>query len=433
MSRDRVIRLTVYFVLLVACCVGGGGVRADIILLLSDDQLQKADSYLASQRPESDYRQATNSAIVLATTENKSFPQAHYDLAVLLSKSPKLDETAWEIVFHLEQAAAGGYQAEACHTNLGQIYISAGKMEEAVDHLQHVAQTQPGMRLKMARALLAMGKKKLARTHAEQALAELDLLRKSAKPGSRHELDWIASLEFLERFDEAIEFLRGRHADNAAYAAKLLGRVYSTSASVARREKDVIAEAQRLCRALEYDPDQEQAVQQVFALQQRMDGLPEATVDRVQDIWAAAAWTAQVHLVVGSSWFQNGFSSAAVRHLEQAYRQEPNNAAVLNNLAWFLSHGHRPDLQRSLQIANELIVKFPLRAEFRETRGQIYALMEQWEQAQADLKAALPVLETHRPLHVTLAKVYEELGMRAQAGIHQATAEKLARTRKSGQ
>ena len=94
------------------------------------------------------------------------------------------------------------------------------------------------------------------------------------------------------------------------------------------------------------------------------------------------------------------------------------NPAVLNNLAWFIAHDDPPQLDRALELTNKVISLFPTQKEFHESRGQIHALRNQWEEARQDLELATTVMPDHIELHRTLVKVYEALALPTMARVH---------------
>ena len=88
--------------------------------------------------------------------------------------------------------------------------------------------------------------------------------------------------------------------------------------------------------------------------------------------------------------------------------------------AWSLAYSDPPQLEQALQLANRALERTPERAEFRETRGQILAKLERWEEAIADLEKALARMQDRDELRETLAQAYEAIGRVEIAAGHRA-------------
>ena len=111
--------------------------------------------------------------------------------------------------------------------------------------------------------------------------------------------------------------------------------------------------------------------------------------------------------------------------------------AVLNNLAWSLTQVEPPELQRALLMVDEVIaghreMSREIPFEFYDSRGQILAKLERWEEAAADLEQALAGLrdstedisliesepDLQASIHQTLALCYRKLGRDSKADLH---------------
>ena len=107
---------------------------------------------------------------------------------------------------------------------------------------------------------------------------------------------------------------------------------------------------------------------------------------------------------------------------EQVHQLDPENLEIINNLAWMYTHVEPYDFDRALELANRAISAKPDHAGFRETRGQIYFRLKQWESAIADLEYALNGLighdEENAEIHMSLSKCYTEVGNERLASVH---------------
>lgn len=355
----------------------------------------------------------------LAAQQNLTLAHAHFLLAREVAHSKDVTERAWEVVCHLELALAGGYEPEACHANLGQIYLVAGDFRQAEEHLAEVVEQRGDLRLACARALLGLGRQDEASQQARRAKEELWENMQATAPGSAAEIHWLACVEFLEEFDEGVAFLEKRLADGADdYARQALSQLYVSWFDVLnRQEPRPNAEAlSKLISALRYAPEHRQTVERLIVIAQQAAKERDPAILRVLH---EADLSSHVHLVVGSVSFHAGLPDEGVHHLEKAYIKNPHDPGVLNNLAWFVAHRQPPDLDRAIELADRLIALVPRRVEFRETRGQIHALRKEWEKARIDLELAEKVLPDHPGLHRTLVQVYQALSLPGQAEVHQ--------------
>jgi tetratricopeptide (TPR) repeat protein len=110
------------------------------------------------------------------------------------------------------------------------------------------------------------------------------------------------------------------------------------------------------------------------------------------------------HLLLGSAAFAAEETTTAEYHLTRAYDALPNALIVTNNLAWFLAFKDPPELERALELINNVLKRSPNDPRYLDTRGQIYTKFERWDEAIADLERALqqglPGAETHEALAV---------------------------------
>ena len=127
----------------------------------------------------------------------------------------------------------------------------------------------------------------------------------------------------------------------------------------------------------------------------------------------------------------DGDLAKAELHLEQALRLNPNTPEVLNNLAWVLANSKPPQLDRALVLVNAAVNALPDHPELRETRGQILARLQRWQDALPDLETALHDLGSRGNIHGSLATIYEHLGDEDMSAKHRKLAESCAQQKPS--
>jgi tetratricopeptide (TPR) repeat protein len=206
-----------------------------------------------------------------------------------------------------------------------------------------------------------------------------------------------------------------------------LSRLYLSwfDASVRDQKRPSQASVDKLLLSMKYAPDSRPAIERCISFIQTAlkSGEPQKMV--INSL-RSADLSAHEHLVFGSIFFAEKFPEEALHHLECAHAKDVANPDILNNLAWYVAHQASPDLDRSLALANQLVRIAPKRLEFRETRGQIFMLRDQWQAARRDLEAAESVLADYPELHRALVRVYGKLGLPSKAATHQKILDRLS-------
>lgn len=95
-----------------------------------------------------------------------------------------------------------------------------------------------------------------------------------------------------------------------------------------------------------------------------------------------------VHVIFGSDAAVKGKYEVANRHFQQAALQRKNTIVVLNNLAFVTARLKTPDYGQALALINTAISIQPNNANLLDTRGGIYLLTKQYENAYRDFEQA---------------------------------------------
>ncbi len=140
----------------------------------------------------------------------------------------------------------------------------------------------------------------------------------------------------------------------------------------------------------------------------RDSSLPE--VIRLKEALLSGAAPVSTHFIRGTLALLDNRVAEAKTHLELAYQLEPNVPAILNNLAIALVEIEGSDLEQARSLVDMAIGKQPNHAYFLETRGQIHLKMQRWQEAIADLEAALEAKELRPAIYPSLALAYEKTG-----------------------
>jgi tetratricopeptide (TPR) repeat protein len=122
---------------------------------------------------------------------------------------------------------------------------------------------------------------------------------------------------------------------------------------------------------------------------------------------------------LGTAAALEGDWKAAQACLRRAVDKDPKAAVAWNNLACVLYQGSDPHLDQALAASNKAIELSPNEFRFRETRGQVYIRLAQWQAAIDDLEFALNGMPDAPAIHKSLAKAYEATGNKELASAHQ--------------
>jgi tetratricopeptide (TPR) repeat protein len=363
----------------------------------------------------------------LAPDDGAGFAPAHaWKAARLLAganRSPAAIRDAESHLLHALQDAPNTIEA---HNNLGEFYLATGWPERAIPYLEKLVVARPELLLTLARVLQARGDRFPAR---ERAAVARKLFQKRAEDnpsdfGSR--LRWVEAAVFLEDFPSAVSALEpeaGLRRDDGY--ARALSQVYTAWADAVGREpgSDLTRRVALLQQGLDLDPSNEALIGR-FARLIRAGGEEGARAgEALRALVASGRATGPVLFALGLEAWLAGRRSEACLHWGEASRLDPGSPVIANNLACALAAGPDPDLTRALAIINPVIALRPDEPRFRETRGQILARLERWQEALPDLKAALAVYPDRADLHRALAETYVHLNAPSMAAEHRRRAD----------
>jgi tetratricopeptide (TPR) repeat protein len=345
----------------------------------------------------------------------------------LLRTSRKAPEARAAAEKHLLLALDGDLgERDAAHGLLGELYLSAGQLDQAELHLTRAVRTRPYLRMRLAQLHALRGDKSRAVSEANLALTYFRARAKGDLKDHVARVQWADALAFLEQFPEAVAVLEeGWSATHEpVYKAALAGAYLTWADAVGRDAKAKVGDRLRLVeRGLAYDPASPALLDRLLAAT-RTDG-PDAEAARaaLRNMAATGVAAGTAHFALGLDAWQRGREDEARLHWERAIELAPQVPSVANNLAWLLAQAKEPDLPRALELANRAVEHAPTNASFRDTRGRILARMGRWKEALPDLEAAVAAAPRDRDLHRTLADVYRHLGSPGMADEH----ERLAR------
>lgn len=291
--------------------------------------------------------------------------------------------------------------------------------------------TLPLARLELAELLTTVGRLTEAEAEYSAVVAWYEQLPAADRDETSQRLlsGPLAALR-LEKFAQAAEWLEPSQPDEtpidaAARRAMLVLTYLAWSDSpVLQAATDGASQRLRLLtKALKIAPDEAAVLQRLLEVSQVKGTVGDEARRRFSDLIASGDAPASAYMLAGTDALVRGDRDAGIRLLEQAQRLNPEFYQTLNNLAWAVAFGPKPDLERALRIANAAVEKAPSNARVRDTRGRILAKQQRWQEALVDLELCAAAMKNDAEYHRVIAKVYEKLGLSDVARSHREQAE----------
>jgi tetratricopeptide (TPR) repeat protein len=318
---------------------------------------------------------------------------------------------------------------------LGELYYNLGVWDKAIEQLEAVRRQVPEKNLMIAKAYSQLGDERAARRHG---LAAQEHFRERVEdaPSNFDDLMLLAEATmFVEQYAQAIDLLKNAMALNGDEATKqqlnaAITRTYvAWSDTLLRREdrKDSREQSfQLLCAGLDYNPDEPLLLERLMTyVTPHSEMRHEAKKFLLQNIVDGRAVGASHLLLAIHAFAAEEDLEQAKFHLERAFKLLPQAPLVANNLAWTLGNIEPHDLDRALRIMSPLIEEFPAAYRFRDTRGQILARLERWQDALDDLERCISSMNDNVATHQALAASYEGVGALELAKSHRDVAAQL--------
>ena len=364
----------------------------------------------------------------IAPEDTAGHPGAHLWLAKDILEQTLLSSQTQQIVeHHLTQALAGVGQRAEAPALLGELYAKRGKVDKAIPHLEQAVTKWPILHLTLSQLYEMQGRMPAARDAAHEARELLRGLAESEPQQLNHhiQLAWCEAL--LGNFEQAVRILEKDLTSSdpeRIHQALVAVHLRWVNDAAEREEGDLGKQLDLLNRALQYGPNNPQVLSLLANLATRdWDQTQEARA-ALQQALARGDVPATVHVILGTWALEQGDIQKGLMHLELANERNPEMPIVLNNLAWGLAHQEEPELERALQLA-EAAKRLSDRPEIYDTIGSILARLGRHRQAVTELEDALRAFPKYPNLHVSLAKLYEQLGDGELADLHRRLAKRF--------
>jgi tetratricopeptide (TPR) repeat protein len=333
-------------------------------------------------------------------------------------------EQAEQVRRHLLQYLAAQERDAAARMLLGQVELALGNLDEALRQMKRAADVDPAGSLIAARVGARFGRSGYSRAHADQACRWLAIQVHNRPHDVEARGQWAEALAMTGRFSQAASVLiEGlAHDDDPRLRAQLVRLAVASFDVIARRQVRTPADFQQqlalINRTLPLAPAHEPLLVRLIRLSADPFDLDRQAAAMLQQQIASAGLPTSVLRRMGQEAVRQQDFALAGECLQAVVARQPDSAVDLNNLAWVLAQHEQEHLPRALQLVEGAIAAVPERAEFRETRGQILARMQRYEEAIAELKRGLDSPGAFTQTNAVLADAYDAIGQTQLADYH---------------
>ena len=359
-----------------------------------------------------------------------------------LRKDPRVLAAVYRNLLKAERGMPNNLQVKL---NLANYHVTAGDFRKAIPYLEGAAELSPIVNIELARYYSMDDRGNSARVALERAEEYLrsKLNRDPVDRQTRILLSKTASM--LGDFGTVLAVLeQGLALDPDGPYPQLIAETHI--AIFDRLSVEPVLDHGRMIhhlrQALRYRPGMVDAIVRLVGFGEKTDepsiqlagGEVNSATDSavkqdakalLREMLARGIEAPSVHMALGlKAWRDNDYETAR-QHFEAAYDLDPTIAEIANNLAWILTHQKIPQPERALSVINTVLERHPNVPRFRDTRGEAYLALGQWDEAIRDLEFALSTLREDPRIHLSLAKAYEAREQPELAEAHRDEARRL--------
>ncbi|HEV8058955.1 MAG TPA: hypothetical protein VGP68_03735 [Gemmataceae bacterium] len=333
----------------------------------------------------------------------------------LLARKDPSPETLKEVEKRLIWASRDESSAPAAHALMIRYYVGMGKLDKAEDQIGSSGGSAPGAHLDVALAFAVRGNKEKAQKHAAEAREYYRNATKNQPENAEARLEWAKSAALLGDFPGAVAILEeGYQLTHAQGYRTTLSRLYfGWSTYLIGDRSRFVDRMELLAKSVEYD-DSNPMVLRAFL------DIPPLDRPDAKDLRAAIDQSiakkispAILQIFLGVDSLMNKDAEEAKRRFDLAQVADPASPRILNNMAWTLANTKPNRLTLALELVGIAVAQAPDQIRFLDTRGQVLAKLERWQEAMPDLQRAVEVLPENKDLQDAMARVSTHLQQKA--------------------
>ncbi|MEZ6125442.1 MAG: hypothetical protein R3C49_20025 [Planctomycetaceae bacterium] len=325
---------------------------------------------------------------------------------------------------------------------LAETYAAVDQPEQAITQLEDASDSNPELRLPLARLWKTVGRNEDVTRTIDQLLKELpdsDTSRETAM--KRAEILLVAdqpeeAWSVLQNADadtsELTDVVRRQwqrllHQATLALFDARLSAFDGEDATDDLKEKTEQLVLEPLLKQIESGSATVPMIDRLARLSCSDSPLSARADALLERLLARGSANAAIYNLVGTQALRAGDIQKGRKYLERAYSLEPANPMVLNNLAISLVRGaaSSEQLDRARELSNTALSQLPDHPDVLSTRAEIYLAQDRLEDARRDLEISLP----HRPesvnIRMLLVKVFTGLNEPSLAAQHQKVLDQL--------
>lgn len=385
----------------------------------SGDRGNDVTFFLASTLNGQGESQRANAMIEsLAPDDSVGFAEAHFMKAKVLLAGGRLasKEAAQKVFHHLDASRTRYAENPEWGAAFAKFYLLVGKPEEAVTYLRRASRLDPGYLFDLARLLRSQNRQAEALPVYEGATRHMEQLLSTDSRNNEARMTLGLLLSDQEQFERAYEVLNeGIALGDSERLRKVMAVVCIVHHDRLLKSSDprsAFLRLKLLRNALSNDQNSTEAVRRLVYFGEEGGSDPVArkqASEFLQSLIATGQESPIAHMALGAKSWRDGKANQAKFHLKRAYGLDRKMLVLANNLSWVLAHEDEPKLDEALQMIESVVAERPDVHAFRDTRGQILAMLGRWEESLVDLEFALQGLPRDPKVHRALAVVYSNL------------------------
>lgn len=330
---------------------------------------------------------------------------------LLSSQKDKTPQTKKEIEDRLLLASRDEGSSRAAEALLIRYYCGTGDLDKAEGYLGSVNATTADVQLGIAMAFAVKGEQEKALNHATLARQYFSSVVRNQPANAQARLQWAQSAALMGDTQQAGAILeQGYQLTHApGYRASLSRLFFAWSHFAGNDPARSVFRIVLLAKSVQCDDSNPLVIRSL--LDQLPIDRPDAndlrsTLDRSIGENNSPA-VLEIFLAIDSMLKKD--AKEAARRFALARTIDPDCSRILNNMAWTM--GNTPPLRLSLalDLIDTAVAQAPDQILFLDTRGQILAKLERWQDAMADLQKAKKVLPDNKELQEALARVAAHL------------------------
>jgi tetratricopeptide (TPR) repeat protein len=364
----------------------------------------------------------------LAPLDEPGFLEAHVWIAGALLNRHIGGDDPWSLLeTHLNHALELDPENPLARRFSVELLIREGNHEKAIQVMEDTVGFFPSFHPDLAHYYHLQGNELKSKFHARRAIHHyLDVKKQQLKrkpDDSTYTGQWTPrgylriaeSYGLLDKQSAELQVLQeaaAKYPDDQVLKTTLMQTLISRTATADLRDAGAKQWIETICRQM---PNQRVVV---AVLGKGLIAEEPYARQFVDELRSKKLLSSDVFERVADTYMSMSRFDKAIEYYVETCEMNPNSSFALNNMAWVWGNVEPIQIKGALAAADRAIELNP-DPRFYETRGQILAGLERWDEAARDLELALNgTIPNAAVVHQTLAKVYEKMGNAEQAEAH---------------